>query len=247
MRYLAWICFGLLAFSNIMTGSRGAIIALAVGFICFLLRPGRLAGKLKTGFVIVLAMICVSVIGYQVPFVRSRWEKAVESGSMSGRENIYPKAAAMVLDRPLVGWGPFRNFAELGTRVGQKDVDTHNLYLLVLTETGLLGGLPYFIGLWFCWRTAWKTRHGTRGILPLAMLSCVLVVNMSLSWHNRKLHWFVLSYAIASTAFIPKKSRRLPVVSGRPNPLLQRAAARRFRTHIQPGSGDPLAPGRMQS
>ena len=41
-----------------------------------------------------------------------------------------------------------------GARTGKERRDTHNLYLWVLTEDGLLGAIPFFFAIWLCVRAA---------------------------------------------------------------------------------------------
>jgi hypothetical protein len=51
VRFLFWGCSGMLALAIIRTGSRGAIVALIVGFLAFLLKGRSLGSKLKMGAV----------------------------------------------------------------------------------------------------------------------------------------------------------------------------------------------------
>ncbi len=204
---LAWICFGSLATGVVLTGSRGAFLSLVAGIMCLIARPGHSTVRLKVGFIAILATCCLVWAAYENDAVRIRWERTLEKGSMSGREKILPVAWSMFTEAPIVGWGPGNNIAELGYRFGRKKVDTHNGYLWVLTETGLLGAVPYMIALWLCWVAAWRARQGPEGSLPLSLLTCVLLVNMSLTWHYRKLFWIVLAYSLASETFVSKRWR----------------------------------------
>jgi O-antigen ligase len=195
---LAWMAFGSLGAGIILTGSRGAILSLIVGIMGLIARRGRSTVRIKTTFVAVFAISCLAWASYESDVVRSRWERALSQGGFSGREKILPEAWKMFIEKPLIGWGPVSNYVELGRRFDSAAADTHNLYLWVLTETGLLGGIPFFAGLWLCLRAAWRARHGIEGSLPLVLITCVLMVNMSVTWLNRKQFWLVLAYAVAS-------------------------------------------------
>ena len=48
------------------------------------------------------------------------------------REKIFPEAVGMILERPLIGWGPLNHVWELGPRVGHPFRDEHNVYLSIL-------------------------------------------------------------------------------------------------------------------
>jgi O-antigen ligase len=103
----------------------------------------------------------------------------------------------------LIGWGPIHHYYELGSRLGllARGRDTHNLFLWILTEVGVMGAIPFFTGLWLCGYAAWQARYTVQGILPLAMIACLLIANMAGTWHNRKIFWIVLSYALASQSY----------------------------------------------
>jgi O-antigen ligase len=195
---LAWMGFGSLAAGIVLTGSRGALLSLVAGISFLMAKRGRSDLKIKIGFITVLAIGVLVWASYNNDAVRLRWEKALLKGNFAKREQVFPAAWLMFTEKPLLGWGPVFNYVELGRRFDEPSVDTHNLYLWVLTETGLLGGLPFFFGLWLSWRAAWRARYGTEGSLPLVLITCVFTVNMSVTWLNRKQFWLVLAYAVAS-------------------------------------------------
>jgi O-antigen ligase len=140
-----------------------------------------------------------------------RWEHTLFKGDLAKRDKIMPRAWDMFLEKPLLGWGPVSNLVELGSREGMPSRDTHNVYLWVLTETGLLGAIPFFAGLWLSLRAAWRARFGSEGTLPMAMLVCLLIINMGITWHNRKIFWLTMAYVLASAWSVRKVFQDLPV------------------------------------
>jgi hypothetical protein len=225
VRWLAWLSFGVLIIAIVATGSRGPVVALAVGFSIFLLKGRSLVSILKAGLIVLLGIGSLIWASYHVEPVRERWEKTFVEGNMAKREQIFPAAWEMFQEKPLTGWGPIRNNYELGARLGEKRVrrldtdgqrDAHNLYLSILTETGLLGAVPFFIALWLCWRAAWRARDSIQGVLPMAMLACLLVINLTGTWHDRKLFWVVPAYALASSSYVAV-------------PILAKPVTRRYR------------------
>jgi len=207
VRMLTWVGLGVLASVIVFTGSRGSLVAVTIGLLAlFLSGKGRapwpraqLSGvRLKVGLIIVIAMSLLIGISYYYEPAKKRWERTFTEGSMAGRERIFPAALEMVFEKPLIGWGPTHHYYELGSRLGRPFRDTHNLYLWILTETGLVGAIPFFIAVWYCLRGAWKARGGVDGPLPLALLLALLTINLSLTWHNMKLFWIVLAYTLAS-------------------------------------------------
>jgi O-antigen ligase len=205
---LVWVLVpasAIIGVSILRSGSRTAILVLVVMLCIFGLKGKSLATKVKTGLVVSAALVLLIVAVMQNEAFRARWERTFKEGSGAGREKIYPAAWRMFMDRPWMGWGPETHLYVLARRLhlNMPKRDTHNRYLWILTEVGLLGGIPFFVGLWLCYRSAWRGRNGPQGILPLVLLIGVLTVNLTLTWHNRKMHWVILAYSLANTVVVP--------------------------------------------
>jgi O-antigen ligase len=204
---LAWLGCVLAAAGIVLTGSRGAMLSVILGF-AFLVIGGSSRAKLQVGLLAVGGVVFLISSVYSNDEVLRRWEMALVEGSMSGREDILPAAWNMFTEKPFLGWGPIVNYHELGSRFDRFDLDTHNTYLWILTETGLVGAFPFFVGLWLAVHAAWNARKGSEGNVPIAMLMCLLLINMSGTWHLRKLFWVTIAYALASGSMVVVKSHR---------------------------------------
>jgi len=200
---LFWPACGVLAITIVSTASRGSMAALTVALLTFLLKDRSIRSKLKVGVTVLLALGLLVWLSYRSETFRLRWEKTFVEGSLGGREEIYPEVWRKFLEKPLTGWGPIQISGALSA--------PHNLYLEVLIQLGLVGAIPFFMGMWFCLRAAWKARNGMESVVPLAMLTCLFLVNMSITWHNRKLHWIVLAYALASATRVVFPRLRISV------------------------------------
>jgi O-antigen ligase len=223
-RVFFWSLFGLMAVGLVRTGSRGALVALIVSLLLFPLSRGNLVGKFKIAVATLLGLAVLLGAAYQFEAFRRRWEKTFATGDLTGREIIFAKAAEMVVDRPLIGWGPVQNRVELGFRLGAGEWDAQNLYLHLLTEVGIVGAIPFFVALGLCLRAAWQARKTTHGVLPLAMLAYYLTVTMKGTYINDKFLWVVFAYSLASSAFLPARSRVFARVhrgvAGSPSPAM---------------------------
>src|SRR5262245_23831320 len=189
------------------TGSRGALIALGIGFAAFAIRGKTLWAKAKS-LVIVMAVLGGLVLAVlQTPSLVSRYKQTLTGNDMAGRENIFPTAWGMFKEKPFIGWGPIDNMYELGKRLqimygapvgpdGAKD--THNMLLEILTSTGLFGTVPLLICVILCLLAAWRARRGSQGALPIVMVVTVILINMSGNWIASKLDWLMLACALAS-------------------------------------------------
>jgi len=176
------------------------MLALVIGIVFFLVKGGNV--RIKIGLVIMVLLGLMALVGLSLNTdMGERFERTLSKGDTAGRETIFLEAVAMVNEKPLMGWGPNRFTAELGKRVGKEEKAAHNLYLKLLLEVGILGAVPFLLGLGMCFRAAWKARYGLEGSLPVAMLVTLLMLNMSGSWDNRKIFWIVLAYALVSTRY----------------------------------------------
>jgi O-antigen ligase len=204
------------------TQSRGALLALGIGFAAFAIRGKTLWGKAKS-LIIVLAILGGLVWAVlQTPSVALRYKRTLDGNHMSGREMIFPAAWDMFKEKPLIGWGPIDNKYELGRRVqifknptiftrsdSNKGVtDTHNMFLDALTSIGLFGTVPLYIYIILCMLAAWRARRGSQGALPLAIVVTVIMINMSGNWVASKLDWLMMAYALASAGLLFAVSRR---------------------------------------
>src|SRR5207244_1748182 len=113
------------------TGSRGGYLALLSGFVVFSLSGGGSLFKSRALIVAPLVVALCAGISYRSGNMWARLERAYQGEDMSGRERIYPEAWQMVLERPLLGYGPADNLYELESRLQDNHEyrDTHNLLL----------------------------------------------------------------------------------------------------------------------
>jgi O-antigen ligase len=201
---------GAIAFAIVQTGSRGALVALGIGILAFTLNTGSIKTKIRSviSVSIVIALIIAAAFSFET--TRERWQYTLREGSLAQREKIAPAAWEMFQEEPIVGWGPEHNVRELGARLGRRRKDTHNQYLWVLTETGLSGSIPFFLGMGLCVVSAWKARKTPHGVVPIALMLALLVIDMSDTTHNRKYFWFVMAYVTAAGSYaVAAKSKHL--------------------------------------
>ncbi len=191
------------------TGSRGGLIALGAGLLALTIKKGAASVKLRNTAIVVVAigLFVAMVLDSQVD--RDRFAVAIEDGKLARREQIYPAALGLFLEKPLFGWGAKVAEYELGAELAHPEEDSknpHNLILYALIASGAIGSIPLFAGLWLCLLTAYKRRGGPRGVLPLSLLLMVLVANMSGLWLHNKLHWLVIAYVLSAPAAFARRA-----------------------------------------
>ena len=212
--WLAWGVAAVIGLAMIMGGSRGGLIAMAAGLWMFSLTGATFGIRVRNTVVAMVAIGLAAWGALQSPLMQRRVEMAMQ-GNLAKREVIFPAAFQMFRDRPVYGWGPNNQFV-LATRLRLPPAlhlsrDTHNLFLELLTATGLLGTIPFLTGLWLCCRSAWRARRGTEGILPAAQMAALLIGNLSGNYIALKLQWVLLAYALASYRYLTPHLRRASV------------------------------------
>jgi O-antigen ligase len=187
----------------VATGSRSAIVAFIIGCGTYLFPR---VGSRRILISAILGAFGIGAAVYMIaknPDFVERWQATYYDEDWAGRQDIYGSAIEMILEEPILGWGPAGAFAELGRRVNWVGGrDAHNLMLDLLMSVGIVGAIPFLVGLGLCVRAAWKARSTALGMLPLALITANLAASMghtNLTW---KPQWFVLALtcAVASVA-----------------------------------------------
>jgi O-antigen ligase len=212
--WLAWPPFALCVLGMIMGGSRGGLVAFAAGLWMFSMTGPTIGARMRNIAVTLVLLGGAGFAAYKSPLMQQRIQLAAQ-GNLAKREVIFPAALAEFKSRPLIGYGPGNQYL-LAVRLGlppklHQTRDTHNLFLEVLTATGVLGTIPFVWGLWVCCWSAWKARRGIEGILPAAQMMSTMVGNLTGNYIVLKLQWVLLAYAMASWVYLtPKQQAAAP-------------------------------------
>ena len=208
VRLAAWPIGILIGVAIIETGSRGGLVALGAGLLALVFTAGgNLKMRVRNGLVAVLAIGLVTYSAFTATVMRNRLEATAETGTMAGREQLWPSLVDMFLEKPLLGWGPVNNQYEVAARttdMAKEHRDAHNLLLELLTAEGLVGAVPFMIGIGICAVAAWRGRAGPYGIAPFALLALFLAANVSTNLVAYKPFWWVLAIALASEQLAPR-------------------------------------------
>ena len=215
--WLAWPAFALCVLGMIMGGSRGGLVAFAAGLWMFSMTGPTIGVRMRNIVVTLVLLGGAGFAAYKSPLMQERIQAGLR-GNLAKREVIFPAALAEFKSRPLIGYGPGNQYV-LAVRLGlppklHQTRDTHNLFLEVLTATGVLGTIPFVWGLWVCCWSAWKARRGIEGILPAAQMMSTMVGNLTGNYIVLKLQWVLLAYAMASWVWLTPKQQAAPPQPG---------------------------------
>ena len=189
----AFILLGIL-----LTGSRGGLIATAVGGVTYLVinvKNGKIRNKvmLLTLAAVIAVAIVVALLPDQLISSRFSWKSLFgfdeyESGAHN-RWTIWKYALPLSLNAPIVGYGCGGFFYAIATVYRQ--TASHNLYILLLIEGGLVGLSLFVAGLLRIFRSACKHKNHAM----IALLMSVGVMSLTLDAISTKFFWMALIIA----------------------------------------------------
>jgi O-antigen ligase len=188
-------------FTTFLTGSRTSLFAI-VPAVIYILWPKRASfGR----FVLSSIVLIVSIFVFRAvlpPMVIERLATAassVQSADLSGRVTLWRETIDFFTEHPFFGSGSGTLFTSIG--IGS---DSHNTFLSVLAETGLVGFILFISILALVFNQAVKLPRGYSG-LWLATLSVWAIGVLSLTWEYRKPTWLFLSFVIIEGCSIHKQ------------------------------------------
>src|SRR5260370_13770505 len=122
----------------------------------------------------------------------------ISSGRIGKRTQIWTAGMMVFRQHPLTGTGA-ATFANAVEPLIGRDLAAHNVYVSVLTETGIIGFLIFSIALITCFMTAMNLGSSERALWLIVMVIWCIGV-MSLTWEYKKITWSVFGLLIASGA-----------------------------------------------
>ena len=209
---------GLLVLGLFTTQSRGAWVALLVGYSVSLML--RRKGAVAAGWLAVAAMGYLALGALFAP--SSHYADTLGTGGASMetaqyRQRLFSRGVEQVVAHPLFGQRPDQLIASLSDLVqGEHIVDFVNTHLYVAMSAGV-PALIAWLAMWLVpvARLSGRRRKGAEwvqrsGILvaPAAVLVTVLVALIFTSPIDRNLFWLLIALGLATPALVPNGARR---------------------------------------
>jgi hypothetical protein len=191
------------------TGSRTALLILVMGIAVLFCQGSSFGSRTKRLAILVLIGAVLAGVIWQIPAAIKRFEKLDSSKihEQEGRVRMIPVLWEMFLRSPIYGSGPDGYEFELTRRTmpyllkDQRMIVSHNLALLLLVETGIIGLLLFSSGLKAGLVSAWRARLKPCGSLPLALILPLTIAAVTVSDPSHDLvFWFAMAYALAGAA-----------------------------------------------
>jgi O-antigen ligase len=188
----AYVPLGILALA--LSGSRGGLIAGTIGLLIVPLTMTRLS---PAGFAAALLLVVASgvvAVAYTPQTVVERLASTgtqIQGGELGGRMTIWRAGAEAFVKRPIVGYGTGAFQGALRRVLGYPRA-SHNSYLTVLVEQGLVGFVIY-LWMFFAVLLAAMKLPTMEKRFALVMLATLAVAMLPLSWEDQKPAWFTLA------------------------------------------------------
>jgi hypothetical protein len=206
LRFVIFPLAGLIAIGLAKTGSRTGSLFTILGILILLPQTRTFVPRIKRYLVILMLAAVFAGVVSQIPTVMKRFQTAAAGPATDeSRVRMVPVLWEIFWRSPLTGTGPDRYQYELTRRAmpylaeKQQTISSHNLALLLLVETGVVGFLLFSIGLGTALISAWRARQGPCGLLPLAWLLPMSIGGLTIccSLFSPVL-WFAIAYSLAA-------------------------------------------------
>ena len=208
-RFLVFALLTIVGAGLAKTGSRTAVLMLGMGILVLLFQGRSFGTRTKRVASVMLVGVVLATILWQIPGVLKRFEEldSANAQEQEGRVRMIPVLWDIFLRSPICGLGPDGYQVELTRRamphlIGQQRlISAHNLALMLLVETGVIGFLLFSAGIMAALKSAWRARFAPGGSLPMALILPLVIAALIVSNPAHHLvFWFAVAYALAGTA-----------------------------------------------
>jgi O-antigen ligase len=190
----------------VLTASRAGLIATMVAFLGVSLWQAASSSRMRYATLIACVLILIAGLATVPKANLTRYASIageVSSGSVGKRTIIWREGMELFQHRPLTGIGA-ATFGYASAPLLGKDLVAHNVYVSVLTETGIIGFLIFSLALSMFFIAAVHLGFAERSLwLTVMVIWCIGV--MSLTWEYKKVTWSVFALLIA-TAGMPEQA-----------------------------------------
>jgi O-antigen ligase len=158
-RIVGGVCAALILAGLLITMSKGAIIALLVGWLCAMPMLWRAGAKLRHALVLLGVLGCFILLALWVApdLIVSYFERVLFRFDTPdfARLDLWKVAWEVFAAHPLLGIGPGSIYL-YNRQFAIEVLYTHNFVLNTLAELGLAGGVSFFLLLWVLVRRSYR-------------------------------------------------------------------------------------------
>ena len=213
-RSLLWfpvllIALTVMAYAVLLLASRGMTIALSAAIMAVLLRTVLRERRM---LLVLLPLAAVLGLGFLLPGGHAIVERFGERGAESGNERLPIWEATLDaftdgnVREIVLGHGLDSSRAVVQQRFGTL-TSTHNTYLQILYEFGIIGLALFTFLHAYLLVQAWLIR-GIYGLVMLGIMAFLVTTNLAMSAADGFLYWTAIGFAAALGMWVPSEPAR---------------------------------------
>ena len=206
---LLLIAFTVMAYAVLLLASRGMTIALIAAIMTVLVRTVLRERRM---LLVLLPLAAVLGLGFLLPGGHAIVERFGERGVESGNERLpiweatLDSFASGNIREIVLGHGFDSSRAVVQERFGSL-TSTHNTYLQILYEFGIIGLALFTFLHAYLLVQAWRTR-GPYGLVMLGIMAFLVTTNLAMSAADGFLYWTAIGFAAALGMWAPSEPAR---------------------------------------
>ena len=201
---LSLLTLSILGLGLVSTGSRGGMLGTlcALGLIWWHSRAKVISGIIIAIVILAGAVIATTIVPPEA-FTRSEGTGALANADV--RVQIWERTAEYFVENPILGLG----WGQLAPTVLQDDplsdeetaATAHNSLLKMLSESGLVGTIPFIVLGWHIFKVLWRGAHlgeglsGPLNVGAFAAFSGMLLATMTSVYQFERYFWVPAAFA----------------------------------------------------
>lgn len=156
--------------------SQVAMLLLSVGLL-YGLTSRRVKLNIKTKIIIVAYVILnILIIGGDVAGITPILQKLFnKSASFNGRTTIWSSIVLMIMQKPMFGWGNISTSDMANILKHQAFVNSHNQWLDVLVQTGIVGFIAFISCFWLVVKSIDQIKGRDKRLIMQTLLVALLI------------------------------------------------------------------------
>lgn len=212
MRFLLLLVIPGLLDVLIKTGSRGALICFCFGIICLLLFSKiKLKWKIYgTGVLLLLSTVAISYL-LSSDIFKMRWIDA-DLSRLGGRSPLWTVSLKLFFEKPIIGYGD-GGLQDAIWIYFYGDKDPHNLYLVLLVTSGLIGFFLFMIFLYRIYKLTLLNIRSQKNVFCFVLLIVSILASFKQgSALNGLGTWTILAIIAGLSSAINSEKEEMDVI-----------------------------------
>jgi len=183
----------------IASGSRGPLVAAAVGLVALLaLLATTRRISVRTTFLIALGTTAAAA---GVLLSDSSGLTRILNASDSGRSALYEESLALAIARPAgIGWGQLGQYIVDFRAINEEGLYAHNVFLEIFVEGGVVALVAFLLLVWASTSGAWRAarRHDSFTTSFVVLIYALASAQFSSDIVGNRLMWLMLALSLIS-------------------------------------------------